>query len=127
MSRPERRMTIALDFDGVLHSATTWESPFDPTKVLDPPVPGALPWLIGMVRDPRFRVAIFSRRVGQGGVPPMEVWLMDNGVPEEIVDQLEFTLEKPDAHAIIDSRAIRFEGHPIPLDDLASFRQWNRA
>lgn len=127
MSRPERRMTIAVDFDGVIHSATTHEYPFDPLKVLDPPVPGMLPWLIGLVRDPRFKVAIFSTRVGQGGVPPMEVWLMDNGVPEEIVDQLEFTLEKPAAHLIIDDRAMQFTGHPIPVEDIVAFRPWNRA
>src|SRR5215471_12296451 len=70
--RPDRRLLVAVDFDGVLHSYVTHDYPFNPAKLLDPPVPGMMAWLIGMVRDSRFNVAIVSSRSGHpGGIAAM--------------------------------------------------------
>src|SRR5215831_13067377 len=75
--RPSRRLLVAISFDGVLHSAISYEHPFNPAKVLDPPVPGMIAWLIGIVRDPRFDVVIVSSRAGQpGGIAAMTEWLI---------------------------------------------------
>ena len=52
---PKKR-TIAVDFDGVIHSYT---SPFD-RMTLDPPIEGAIPWLEEMVGE--FHVVIHSSR-----------------------------------------------------------------
>ena len=127
MSRHERRWTIAVDFDGVLHSYTTHEYPFNAAKVLDPPVPGMLPWLISLVVDSRFKVCISSaRNTAPGGIEAMVNWLIENGVPVEIVEQIDFPEIKPRAHVMIDDHAIQFTGRPIPLDQLAEFKPWNR-
>jgi hypothetical protein len=124
--RPDRKLTIAVDFDGVLHSYTTREYPFNPLKVLDPPVPGMLSWFISLVRDGRFNVCIFStRNSNPDGPSAMMHWMVDNGVPWEVLDRVTFPLEKPPAHVTIDDRALQFTGRPIPLDEIADFSPWN--
>ena len=40
-----KKFTVAVDFDGVIHSYTTlW---FTASVIPDPPVPGAIEWLCG--------------------------------------------------------------------------------
>lgn len=67
-----RKLTISVDFDGVLHS---YSSGWKGARVIpDAPVPGALEWLISML--PHFEVAISSARSGQwGGRRAMKRWL----------------------------------------------------
>ena len=126
--RPSRRLTVAVGFDGVLHQCVTYNYPFDPAKVLDPPVPGMLPWLIGLVHDSRFRVVIFSSRNGRpGGIGAMTEWLIDNGVSDEVLSQIDFPLQKPTAHVMISDRVLQFTGRPIDTDEILEFRPWNRA
>lgn len=53
-----RKPTLAVDFDGVIHSYTSgWRGA---RVILDPPVPGAMAFLLGALDD--FEVAIFSSR-----------------------------------------------------------------
>jgi len=71
MSEP-KKYTVAVDFDGVLHSYT---SPWVNAKTIpDPPVPGAISWLFRIIQH--FEVAILSTRNHQrGGVATMKKWL----------------------------------------------------
>lgn len=63
---------LCLDFDGVLHSYTSgWKGA---SNIPDPPVPGALEFLVGSLKD--FRVCILSSRSHQwGGRRAMKRWL----------------------------------------------------
>lgn len=127
MQRSDRRLLIAVDFDGVLHSYTTREYPFDVAKVLDPPVPLMMSWLGGLTHDVRFKVAIFSsRNVQEGGIEAMKRWLLENGLSEETVGKIAFPTQKPPAHVFIDDRAMQFQGRPIATETLLQFKPWNR-
>lgn len=63
---------LCLDFDGVLHSYTSgWKGA---RNIPDPPVPGALEFVVGAIT--RFRVCILSSRSHQwGGRRAMQQWL----------------------------------------------------
>jgi len=65
--------TISLDFDGVIHSyASGWQGP---RTITDPPVPGAIDFLLQLIAD-GWDVAIFSTRSTQwGGRRAMKRWL----------------------------------------------------
>jgi FMN phosphatase YigB (HAD superfamily) len=67
-----RRLTIALDFDGVLHS---YKSPWKNARhIPDPAVPGAIEWLLKALDH--FEIAIYSSRSNQwGGRSAMKRWL----------------------------------------------------
>jgi len=62
---------LCLDFDGVIHSYTSgWRGP---RIIPDPPVPGALEFIVGALED--FEVAIFSSRSKYfGGRWAMKRW-----------------------------------------------------
>lgn len=68
------RYTVAVDFDGVLHSYTSpWVSA---SFIPDPPVPGAIEWLFRTIQ--KFYIAITSTRNHQrGGVRAMRRWLRE--------------------------------------------------
>lgn len=74
---------LCLDFDGVLHSYTSgWKGA---TRIPDPPVPGALEFVIQALD--RFTVAILSSRShAWGGRRAMKRWLLkhliDAGYPD---------------------------------------------
>ena len=59
----ESKYIICCDFDGVLNSyASGWQGP---TVISDPPVPGAMRWLIEMTSRKnydRFEIAVYSSR-----------------------------------------------------------------
>lgn len=63
---------LCLDFDGVIHSyASGWKGA---AVIPDPPVPGALEFIVTALRD--FEVHIFSSRSHQwGGKRAMKQWL----------------------------------------------------
>lgn len=117
----ERKYTIAVDFDGVIHSYT---SPWvDPDVIPDPPVIGAIDWLAAMLD--RFKVVIFSTRCEslQARVA-MRKYLRDNGL--ERADEIEFTTGKPPCLIYIDDRAWRFEGTFPTADEIHAAKPWNR-
>jgi len=119
----QRRKTIVVDFDGVLHSYRSgWRGP---TVIPDPPVPGALAWLEEAVD--RFEIAILSSRSKEdGGIEAMQHWLLDCGLPAAVLDELLFPRTKPAAHVYLDDRGWRFEGTFPELDDLDAFEPWHR-
>ncbi len=115
--------TIVVDFDGVLHSYTSgWKGA---TVIPDPPVPGALAWLVDAVG--RFQIAISSARSREkGGIEAMREWLAREGLPAEVLDKLRFPRAKIPAHVYLDDRGWRFEGAFPSLDELDAFEPWNK-
>lgn len=122
--------TLSLDFDGVLHAYTSgWKGA---SVVPDGPVPGAMRFLVEAVH--RFDVVVFSSRSHQpGGTQAMGdailSWLTEEvgfDVAMDTFRRLSFPDVKPSAHLSIDDRGFCFEGIFPSLDDIASFKPWNR-
>jgi hypothetical protein len=148
MSKPqEQRYTVAVDFDGVLHSYTTpWKNA---RTIPDEPIPGAMEWLDAMVKH--FNIAIFSTRNHQwGGCRAMRRWLRHhltehywdfcnkNGshythmdveeaaerCAEDVVRAISFPKVKPQALVYLDDRAVRFQGHFPTKEEIHRLRPW---
>lgn len=117
----KRSYSIAVDFDGVIHSYT---SPWvDPQTIPDPPVPGAIDWLNEM--NQRFRVIIFTTRGKTAeGRDAVEDFLRDHGYAGTV----EVTAEKPPALIYLDDRAVRFDGEHFPTADEIhrAYIPWNK-
>lgn len=95
------RKTIALDFDGVIHSYVRgWTGPVPS----DPPVPGARA-AIAKLRE-TYRVVIFTcRALTQDGIIGIRAWLGQHGIEVD-----EVTAIKPHAMLYVDDRGMRFTG-----------------
>lgn len=126
---------LCLDFDGVLHSYTSgWQGP---RTINDPPVQGALTWLVNTVQSGKMRVHIYSSRSRYWfGRAAMRAWLkrwlfnMNTGLDavgvEDVLSQITFPKYKPPAMVSIDDRAIRFTGTFPPLEQLLQSKPWNK-
>ncbi|WWT39827.1 hypothetical protein [Microcystis phage Mwe-JY25] len=122
---------LCLDFDGVIHSYTSgWQGA---AVVADSPVPGALKFLERAVE--RFDVQILSSRSGQpGGVEAMRAWLrmwlvwsgMRTSDVERLMSRIGWPTTKPPALVTIDDRALTFMGEWPSIDEIASFKPWNK-
>ncbi len=146
-----KRYTVAVDFDGVLHSYT---SPWKNARTIpDPPVPGALDWLYRTVG--KFNVAVYStRNFHWFGRWAMKAWLRKHLrdyfwethdellkgtwtlldcedtvsiMVDQVMEEISFPKHKPAALLYIDDRAWRFEGANWPTaDQIHRARPWNR-
>ena len=126
---------ICVDFDGVIHS---YKSGWQGVSVIpDPPVPGAIDWLIknlpipdsyGMGGDHQGPiVCIYSSRSSSWfGRRAMKKWLIANGLPAEYIKEgiLKFPKKKPAAWLTIDDRAICFDGRFPTEHEMISFVPW---
>lgn len=103
MKPKDERYTVAVDFDGVIHSYTTpWVEAW---IIPDPPVPGAIEWLNEVQK--KLDVVIFSTRCKSiAGAEAVALYLAENGFEGKITT----SYEKPPALMYIDDRAYRFEG-----------------
>ncbi len=83
---------LLVDFDGVLHSYTSgWKGA---RVIADPPVDGAIEWLIKIVKY--FDVCIYSARSRQwGGKRAMKKWLFD------LFKQFHLNMMTPEDFAIL--------------------------
>lgn len=113
--------TIAVDFDGVIHSYT---SPWvDHGTIPDPPVPGAIEFLNEMVKH--FKVVIFSTRCSTAeGMTEVLYYIKKHGGPD--MDRLIPTDVKPAALVYIDDRAWRFEGTFPTKEEIHQAIPWNK-
>lgn len=121
--------TLCLDFDGVIHSYVSgWKGP---RVIPDPPVPGALCFMLDML-NADWDVAIHSSRSGHwGGRWAMRSWLRHHAqalwheVPAgHGLEEVRFPLFKPPAFVTLDDRALTFKGAwPTPAE-LAEFKPW---
>jgi hypothetical protein len=139
---PQRKKTISVDFDGVIHGYQSgWKGA---TVIPDPPVPGALEFLMAL-HAADFDIVIFSSRSHElGAIEAMQVWLIrhlqqlefDNVgvvlttakviIKHFVRDIIQWPQHKPPAHVSIDDRGWRFEGpgHWPTMDELRNFKTW---
>lgn len=130
-TKPKKRYTVCVDFDGVLHAYTTpW---INAHTIPDPPVPGAIEWLFQTIQD--FDVVIFSTRAKtRHGQRAMRRWLKKHAgniyypAPGSLgIEDVKISYEKLPALVYIDDRAYRFEGSNWPSrDDIYSAIPWNK-
>ncbi len=133
MSKPANaRYTVAVDFDGVIHSYTSaWVAE---DVIPDPPVEGAIEWLNEIADS--FDIAIFTTR-GRSpeGRVAVRAWLVKHGVHAAAVEADPFTVrplrvtaEKPPALVYLDDRGLRFNGPGTfpTADAIHRLRPWNK-
>lgn len=102
ISQQHNKKTIAIDFDGVLHSHQSGWNGNVPT---DPPVSGAREFVQSIVSS-GYEVVIFSCRAeSSAGKDGIISWLKNNQFPDVPV-----TNTKPIAELYIDDRGYRFNG-----------------
>ena len=120
-----RKKLIALDFDGILYS---FESGWTGIGNLpDPPVKGAIEWLLKLVGTMKYDVVIFSSRCqARKGRRAVKKWLVKHGFPKEFLRLLSFPKGKP-AGLLIDDRCICFRpewGFPT-ISEIDNFKPWH--
>jgi len=146
-----KKYTIAIDFDGVIHSYTSpWVAPH---VIPDGPVPGVIEWLHATIQD--FEVVILTTRgktwrgrravrrwlrhyAGDGwwfdetesrlepgsisGDPGIEIVTSSRGL-----ERVSVTAVKHAALVYIDDRAFRFDGANLPTaQQIHAARPWNK-
>jgi hypothetical protein len=131
--------TIAVDFDGVIHSRPKSER--GGVDITGEPVPGAFNFLRHLTSA--FEVVIFSSRFagfdGQMAKDSVAKWMMERfgddsyaqmargktGYdPHEILARIRLTATKPVARCYLDDRAITFKGIFPSIPDLLNFKTW---
>lgn len=101
----DKKPSIALDFDGVLHSYVSGWTGVNPT---DPPVEGALDFVNWLVAN-KFVITIFSTRANSAvGRKLIRDYLVRHGFPVERIGTI--TSEKPNSDLYVDDRGFRFTG-----------------
>lgn len=133
MSKPTgERYTIAVDFDGVIHSYTTpW---INAHTIPDPPVEGAIEWLGQMVQ--KFQVIIHTTR-GETwrGRRAIRAWLKRYSqalwwpAPGFVgIEEVRVVYKEPKALIYLDDRAVRFEGPGTfpTAEQIHRARPWNK-
>ena len=133
MSDTPHRPTLCVDFDGVIHSYTSgWKGA---SIIPDPPVPGALQWLLDASK--LFSLVVYSSRSKDPeAIAAMRMWITFHArqeLPESKAEAflnaaITFAHEKPAAFLTIDDRAICFEGDWSKLDPtkLLAFKPWHQ-
>lgn len=107
--------TLCIDFDGVLHSYTSgWKGA---RNIPDPPVPGAMEWLIELIVADDIEVCIYSSRSKQwGGRRAMKRWLR-----QHFTRQFEKAIHLVNAGAQISPTAAEW-----PFYHLMSMPEWHK-
>jgi len=132
--------TICVDFDGVLHS---YDSGWQGLDVIpDAPVPGAMAFVLELVRRDDVKIAIYSSRSAHPqGIEAMQEWLYDHLAEhlrpefEEHAEQeasrlmatgIQWPRTKAPALVSLDDRAVTFDGTFPEVDELLAFEPWNK-
>ena len=106
--------TLAIDFDGVLHSYSGWTG----SNKLSEPVPGAVEFCRRAVE--RFHLVVYSARaLDPDQRVQLGIWLSQHGFPAMYI-----TAQKPPALVYLDDRAWRFDGQWPDVEALVAFRAW---
>lgn len=128
-----KKPILCLDFDGVIHGYQSgWQGA---GRCDDPPTPGTLEFLMEATRH--FRVAIYSSRSKSlAGRAAMKRYMRKHFYcsltfsPDHTKDFLHEELSwpwfKPAASVTIDDRALTFEGVWPHVEDLRTFKPWNK-
>lgn len=138
MNKKPHNPIVLVDFDGVIHSYTSgWQGA---DIIPDPPVPGAIEFLVKHLPIPEPicamaepykgpEVQIYSSRSSRsGGIKAMQEWLVKHGLSKYYITEgiLKFPKEKNAAFLTIDDRAICFDGRWPTTVEMLSFRPWNK-
>jgi hypothetical protein len=123
---------LSLDFDGVIHSYSSGWKGAD--IIPDEPVEGAMQFIWDATEH--FRVCIFSSRSNQpGGKSAMQAWVKKHFMgywgthaaqADDKLSEIEWPTEKPPALVTLDDRAVTFTGVFPSIDELRSFKPWNK-
>jgi hypothetical protein len=126
MNKKPFRPTICVDFDGVIHSYESGWQGID--VVADRPVPNAFDWLIDLLENDSGPVPVIysSRSKEEAGIKAMKEWFAIEGFPHHLLNILEFPIQKPAAWLTIDDRALCFTGTFPSLDQMMTFKPWNK-
>lgn len=102
--------TIAIDFDGVIHSYTSgWQGD---AVIPDPPTPGAAA-AIRLLKQ-SFVVVIFSTRASTAeGLKAIRAFCQTHNIPYD-----DITAHKPPAWFYIDDKGLRFHSWPQAIADM---------
>lgn len=113
------KKTVAVDFDGVLHAYTTkWTYAHE---IHDGPVADALEAVVAYLRAD-YDVVVFSARAQDpAGKDAIEDWLIEHDFPD-----LRVVHEKPHAELYIDDRGYQFNGTFPTVEEIQSFKPWNK-
>ena len=126
------KQIICLDFDGVIHSYTSgWKGA---RNIPDPPVDGALNFILQALND-GYEVVIHSSRARYfGGIRAMRRWLRAHSNDSQWyewafgpgLEDVKFARWKPPAVVTLDDRAVRFTGKFPSPSELVSLKPWNK-
>lgn len=115
------KKTIAVDFDGVLYS---FESGWTGDDLPDPPVEGAIAWLIQLIYN--YDISIYSaRNESPDTVAAMKRWLVKYGLLWVDVRKIDFPTKKPACNLLIDDRCFCFKGQFPTVDEIDNFVPWH--
>jgi hypothetical protein len=133
--RPPWRPTVAVDFDGVIHSyASGWQGV---GVAGDPPVGGAMTFLadhcelldiaIHSCRSHSIRGQIAMRRYIKQALL-YYFSNLDNAqeLATHVYRQIRFPVLKPPAVVYLDDRAVQFQGTFPNVTDIRNFKPWNK-
>ncbi len=126
----KKNYTIAVDFDGVLHSyKTPW---INAHTIPDDPVPGAIEFLHDAIQ--KFSVVIHTTR-GKTilGRMAVKAWIKKHagmlwydGMGYVGLEDIKVTHKKVPALVYIDDRAWRFNGTFPTVDEIHRAKPWNK-
>lgn len=128
----KRKYTVAVDFDGVIHSYTSpWVNAH---TIPDVPVPGAIEWLHRMIQN--FEVHIFTTRGKTWrGRRAVRAYLRRHGghlfwyefAGGRGLEDITVSATKDAALIYLDDRAVRFNGSNFPnAQEIHQLRPWNK-
>lgn len=125
------KYTVAVDFDGVLHSYTTsWRGAH---VIPDAPVPGAIEWLHRTIQ--KFDVVILTTRGKRfWGRWAVRRWvrlhagnLWHESPGARGLEDIKVSATKEAALIYLDDRAVRFDGTNFPTpEQVHAARPWNK-
>ena len=125
---------VAVDFDGVINSYTSGWNKDNPLDLPDPPVPGALQFLIDL-HNAGHKVVIFTSRARYDGAQSAILGYLLRGYLamkvrrreyEDFLVNVEVTAVKPPAFVTLDDRAITFTGTFPSMEEIETFKPWNK-
>lgn len=130
MKDKKERYTIAVDFDGVIHS---YKSPWvNAHTIPDVPVEGAIEWLFHTIQ--KMDIVIFSTRCKTWrGRRAIKQWIKRHAdaiwwpSPDSRgLEDLKFSYKKLPALVYLDDRAMRFTGVFPTVDEIHKAKPWNK-
>jgi hypothetical protein len=136
---------IRLDFDGVIHSYTTPNKPWNDTYIPDPVTPGFWRWFVEMTNAGMDMVVFSSRCKTSEGMAAIGAYLgreykawykSDEAyrlgavlpLPHHVFPSLRVVNEPVPAWITIDDRAVTFKGDwdEFSVEFIKNFKPWNK-